>query len=169
MKKILFIILISFCAVHVNAQNTYTDENNLVTFTYPSEWTVLPDDGMAPGFTNGEIDFRVDANAYTGLDKIDIQSINNAEYRQMLQYSLSSVLNTMYEITDYGTTTLDGADAYYMLMTGTEGERAGKNLYFLQTQTPTSIVSIYIEGPKDEVTVENKSLAEIISTINFTD
>lgn len=169
MKKIFLIMLLSFMSVSAYAQNTYTDENKLLTLTYPAEWMLLPDDGMAPGFTNGEIDFRVDASAYTGLDKIDIQSINNAEYRQMLQYSLSSVLNTMYEITDYGNTKLDGVDAYYMLMTGTEGERAGKNLYFLQTQTPNSIVSLYIEGPKDEVTVENKLLTEIISSINFSE
>jgi hypothetical protein len=166
---LLSFISVSAMSVSAYSQNTYTDENNLLTLTYPSEWTLLPDDGMAPGFTNGEIDFRVTASPYTGLDTVHIPNIYNAEYRQMLQYSLSSVLNTMYEVTDYGTIVLDGVDAYYMLMTGTKGEREGKNLYFLQTQTPNSIVSLYIEGPKDEVTVENKSLAEIISSINFTE
>ena len=160
-------MLLSFISVSAYAQTTYTDENNLLTLTYPAEWTLLPDDGMAPGITNGEIDFRVNASLYTGLDTVHIPNIYNAEYRQMLQYSLSSVLNTMYEVTDYGTIVLDGVDAYYMLMTGTKGEREGKNLYFLQTQTPNSIVSLYIEGPKDEVTGKNEIIQDIISTVKF--
>lgn len=169
MKQILLILLLSFISISAYAQKTYTEENKLATFSYPDEWSLLPDDGMAPGITNGEINLRLDANPYTGLDKIDIQGIYNAEYRKMLQYSISSVLNTLYEVTDYGTTTLDGVGTYYMLMTATNGERAGSNLYFLQTQTPTSIVSIYIDGPNEQVTKENEILKEIITSITFTE